>query len=160
MRPVTTCLWFNTEGEEAATFYVSLVPNSRITKVTHYSVETPSPNPVGSVLTVDFELNGQRFQALNGGPEFPFTEATSLVLACDDQEEADRLWQALGADGEFGPCGWLKDRFGLSWQIFPSELDELFEDPDPQRAAAAMRAMLQQSRIDIAEIKSAMDAAT
>src|SRR5699024_9180924 len=115
---------------------------------------------VGSVLTVDFELNGQRFQALNGGPQFPMTEAASLVLACDDQEEADRLWQSLGAGGEFGPCGWLKDRFGLSWQIFPSELDELFDDPDPQRAAAAMRAVLQQSRIDIAEIKSAMDAAT
>lgn len=160
MRPVTTCLWFNTEGEEAATFYVSLVPNSRITKVTHYTVETPSPNPVGSVLTVDFELNGQRFQALNGGPEFSFTEATSLVLACDDQEESDRLWQALGAGGEFGPCGWLKDRFGLSWQIYPGELDELFEDPDPQRAAAAMRTMLSQSRIDVAEIKSAMDSAT
>ena len=159
MRPVTTCLWFNTEGEEAATFYVSLVPNSRITKVTHYSVETPSPNPVGSVLTVDFELNGQRFQALNGGPEFPFTEAASLILACDDQEEADSLWEALGAGGEFGPCGWLKDRFGLSWQIYPSELDELFEDPDPERAATAMRTMLQQSRIDVAEIKRAMAAA-
>ncbi|WP_256841646.1 VOC family protein [Ornithinimicrobium cryptoxanthini] len=159
MLPVTTCLWFNTEGEEAATFYVSLVPNSRITKVTHYTVETPSPNPVGSVLTVDFELNGQRFQALNGGPEFPFTEAASLVLACDDQEEANRLWETLGTGGEFGPCGWLKDRFGLSWQIYPSELDELFEDPDPQRAAAAMRTMLSQSRIDVAEIKSAMEAA-
>ncbi|USQ77902.1 VOC family protein [Ornithinimicrobium cryptoxanthini] len=159
MLPVTTCLWFNTEGEEAATFYVSLVPNSRITKVTHYTVETPSPNPVGSVLTVDFELNGQRFQALNGGPEFPFTEAASLVLACDDQEEADRLWETLGTGGEFGPCGWLKDRFGLSWQIYPSELDELFEDPDPQRAAAAMRTMLSQSRIDVSEIKSAMEAA-
>lgn len=157
MRPLTTCLWFDTEGEEAANFYISLIPNSRITKVTRYTVESPSPNPVGSVLTVDFELNGQRYQALNGGPQFPLTEAVSLVLACDDQEEADGLREALGADGEFGPCGWLKDRYGLSWQVYPSELNELVEDPDPERAAAAMRAMLQQSRIDVAEIKRAMD---
>ena len=160
MRPVTPCLWFNTEGEEAANFYVSLIPNSRITKVTHYTVETPSPNAVGTVMTVDFELNGSPHQALNGGPEFRFSEAISLVLACDDQEQADQLWNALGAEGEFGPCGWLKDKFGLSWQIYPAELDDLFDDPNPQRAAVAMQTMLKQSRIDVAEIKQAMDAVT
>lgn len=157
MRPISTCLWFDTEGEEAATFYTSLIPDSRITKVTHYTVETPSPHEIGSVLTVDFELNGRPFQALNGGPQFTFTEAVSIVLPCDSQDESDRYWEALGADGEFGPCGWLKDRFGLSWQIYPAELDDLFEDPDPARAQAAMTAMLKQSRIDLAEIRAAMD---
>lgn len=157
MRPVTTCLWFDTQGEEAAQFYTSVVPNSRITGTTRYLVQTPSPNEVGSVMTVDFELNGTPYQALNGGPGFPFTEAASLVLACDSQEESDRVREELLAGGEPGPCGWLKDRFGLSWQVFPAELDDLCNDPDPDRAAAATRAMLQQTRIDLAEIRAAMD---
>lgn len=160
MRPISTCLWFDTQGEQAAEFYTSVIPNSRITKVSRYTVETPSPNEVGTVLTVDFELDGRPFQALNGGPDFTFTEAISIVLPCDSQEESDHYWEALGAGGEFGPCGWLKDRFGLSWQIFPAEIDALFEDPVPARAQAAMRAMLQQSRIDVAQIRAAMEAAT
>lgn len=157
MRPISTCLWFDTEGEEAATFYTSLIPDSRIVKVTRYTVETPSPNPVGSVLTVDFELGGRPFQALNGGPQFSFGEAISIVLPCDSQEESDHYWQALGDGGEFGPCGWLKDKYGLSWQIYPAELDDLVEDPDTERAKAAMEMMLTQSRIDIAQITAAMD---
>lgn len=158
MRPISTCLWFDTQGEEAANFYTSVIPNSRIVKVTRYTVETPSPNEVGSVMTVDFELNGAPYQALNGGPNFTFSEAVSIVLACDSQEESDHFWEALGEGGEFGPCGWLKDKFGLSWQIYPAELDDLFEDPVPERAQAAMTAMLTQSRIDLAEIRAAMDA--
>lgn len=157
MRPITTCLWFDTQGEEAANFYTSLIPNSRVGKITPYTVQTPSPNELGSVMTVDFELNGQPYQALNGGPDFTFNEAISIVLACDSQEESDRFWEALGEGGEFGPCGWLKDKFGLSWQIYPAELDELFEDPVPERARAAMETMLTQSRIDLTEIKAAMD---
>lgn len=157
MHAVFPCLWFDTEGEEAATFYTSLVPNSRITKITRYVVPTPSPNEVGSVLTVDFELNGQHLQALNGGPDFPFTEAISLCLPCDSQEESDRLREALSEGGEGGPCGWLKDKFGLSWQVYPAELDDLCNDPDPARAAAATTAMLGQTRIDLAEIRAAME---
>ena len=160
MRPVTTCLWFDSQGEQAAQFYTSLIPNSRITGTTRYVVPTPSPNPVGSVATVDFELGGTPYQALNGGPGFSFTEAASLVLACDSQEESDQLRAALLEGGQPGPCGWLTDRFGVSWQVFPAELDELCNDPDPQRAAAAHRAFLQQTRIDLAEIRAAMEAAS
>lgn len=160
MHPVFPCLWFDTQGEEAATFYTSVFPNSRITRITRYTVETPSPNEVGSVLTVDFELDGKPYQALNGGPDFPFTEAISLCVPCDSQEESDRLRETLSEGGEGGPCGWLKDRFGLSWQVYPAELDDLVNDPDPARAAAANRAMLQQRRIDLAEIREAMEAAT
>lgn len=160
MHPVFPCLWFDTQGEEAATFYTSVFPNSRITRITRYTVETPSPNEVGSVLTVDFELDGKPYQALNGGPDFPFTEAVSLCVPCDSQEESDRLRETLSEGGECGPCGWLKDRFGLSWQVYPAELDDLVNDPDPARAAAANRAMLQQRRIDLAEIREAMEAAT
>lgn len=158
MRQMATCLWFNTEAEEAANFYVSLLPDSRINKVSYYTVETPSPNEVGSVMLVEFELNGQHYQGLNGGPDFTFNEAMSIVLVCDSQEENDQLWEALGAGGEFGPCGWLKDRYGVSWQIYPDEFDDLLADPDPERAKAAMQAILKQSRIDVAEIRAAMDA--
>lgn len=160
MHPVFPCLWFDTEGEEAATFYTSIVPNSRITRVTRYTAPTPSPNEVGSVLTVDFELDGQHLQALNGGPEFTFTEAVSLCLPCESQEESDQVRAALCEGGEGGPCGWLKDKFGLSWQVYPAELDDLCNDPDPVRAAAATTAMLKQTRIDLAEIRAAVEAAT
>ncbi|WP_114907564.1 VOC family protein [Ornithinimicrobium murale] len=158
MHPVFPCLWFDTQGEEAATFYTSLFPNSRITRITRYTVPTPSPNELGSVLTVDFELDGKPFQALNGGPNFPFTEAISLSVPCESQEESDQLRETLSEGGEGGPCGWLKDRFGLSWQVYPAELDDLCNDPDPARAAAATTAMLKQTRIDLAEIRAAMDA--
>ena len=158
MRAMATCLWFNTEAEEAANFYVSVIPDSRITSVSHYTVATPSPNEVGSVMLVEFELSGHHYQGLNGGPEFTFNEAMSIVLVCDSQEENDQFWEALGAGGEFGPCGWLKDRYGVSWQIYPSELNDLFADPDPERAKAAMQTMLTQSRIDLSQIRAAMDA--
>jgi predicted 3-demethylubiquinone-9 3-methyltransferase (glyoxalase superfamily) len=155
--PITPCLWFDSEGEDAANFYVSVIEDSRIVKVTPYTVDTPSDKPLGTVMTVDFELRGQPFTALNGGPEFTFNEAISLQLICDSQEESDRYWEALGAGGEFGPCGWLKDRFGVSWQIFPQELVELMEDPDADRAKRATEAMLKQSKIDLAQIRAAMD---
>ena len=153
-----TCLWFDDQAEEAARFYTSVVPRSRIVAVTQYAVPTPSDKPVGSTMTVEFELDGHPFTALNGGPHFTFNEAVSIVLRTDDQAETDRLWATLlEGGGEPGPCGWLKDRFGLSWQVYPARLDELTTDPDPARAARATEAMLQQSRIDIAEIEAAAD---
>ena len=153
-----TCLWFDDQAEEAARFYTSVVPRSRIVAVTQYAVPTPSDKPVGSTMTVEFELDGHPFTALNGGPHFTFNEAVSIVLRTDDQAETDRLWATLlEGGGEPGPCGWLKDRFGLSWQVYPARLDELTTDPDPARAARATEAMLRQSRIDIAEIEAAAD---
>ena len=149
------CLWFDGNAEEAAAYYVSLLPDSRVDKVWRSPAETPS-GPAGMVLLVDFTLKGARVQALNGGPEFRFNEAVSLVLECDDQDEVDRLWEALGADGgEPGPCGWIKDRFGLSWQVVPRRLNELLDDPDPERARRAMEAMLAMGKIDVAELERA-----
>ena len=153
---ITPCLWFDTEGEEAAKFYTSVFDNSRIIEVSHYG--DAGPRPAGSVMTVLFELDGQRFTALNGGPDFTFTEAVSLQVDCKSQDEVDQLWDALSEGGEEGPCGWLKDRFGLSWQIIPSALPELLSDPDPQRAQKAMAAMLQMKKIDIAELERAANA--
>ena len=128
------CLWFDGNAEEAAEFYVGLLPDSRITKVWRTPAETPA-GPEGTVLTVDFTVGGQQFQGLNGGSDFTFNEAVSFVIECDDQAEVDRLWAALTADGgEPGPCGWLKDRFGLGWQVIPRRLNELLDDPDPGRA--------------------------
>ncbi|HSP59540.1 MAG TPA: VOC family protein [Ornithinimicrobium sp.] len=153
-----TCLWFDDEAEEAARFYTSVFPRSRIVSITTYPVETPSEKPVGSTMTVEFELDGRPFTALNGGPQFTFTEAVSLVVRTDDQAGTDRCWEALLADGgQPGPCGWLKDRFGLSWQVYPVELDRLMTDPDPDRAARAARAMLAQSRIDVGAVRAAAD---
>ena len=154
-----TCLWFDGNAEEAADFYTSLVPDSHIDKVWRSPADTPS-GPAGMVLTVDFTLLGSRVQGLNGGPDFRFNEAVSFVVECDDQAEVDRLWDALTADGgEPGPCGWLKDRYGLSWQIAPRELNVLMDDADPDRARRAMEAMLQMGKIDIEEIRRAADAA-
>jgi predicted 3-demethylubiquinone-9 3-methyltransferase (glyoxalase superfamily) len=159
MRQPYPCLWFDGKAEEAATFYTSLIPDSRIDRVWRSPAETPS-GPAGMVLTVDFTLRGQHVQGLNGGAEFRFNEAVSFVIECDDQAEVDRLWEALGADGgEPGPCGWIKDRFGLSWQITPRRLSELLDDPDPERARRAMEAMLQMGKIEIAELERAADAA-
>ncbi len=155
MRTPYPCRWFDGKAEEAATFYTSLLPDSSVDKIWRSPSDTPS-GPAGMVLTVDFTLAGQRFQALNGGPEFTFNEAVSFVIECEDQAEVDRLWDALTADGgEPGPCGWLKDRFGLSWQIVPRRLNELVEDPDPERARRAMEAMLQMGKIDVAELELA-----
>lgn len=154
------CLWFDGKAEEAATFYASLLPDSRVDRVWRSPAETPS-GPAGMVLTVDFTLLGSRVQGLNGGPDFRFNEAVSFVLECDDQAEVDRLWEALTADGgEPGPCGWLKDRFGLSWQIVPRELNALMDDPDPERARRAMEAMLKMGKIEVDELRRAADGAS
>jgi predicted 3-demethylubiquinone-9 3-methyltransferase (glyoxalase superfamily) len=158
MRNPFPCLWFDGKAEEAATFYTSLLPDSRVDKVWRSPADTPS-GPAGMVLTVDFTLNGQQFQGLNGGPDFSFNEAVSFVIECEDQAEVDRLWDALTANGgEPGPCGWLKDRFGLSWQIVPRQLNELVGDADPERARRAMEAMLKMGKIDVAELQRAADA--
>lgn len=153
------CLWFDGKAEEAVAFYASILPDTHLDRVWRSPAETPS-GPEGMVLLVDFTLLGNRVQGLNGGPDFRFNEAISFVIECDDQAETDRLWEALLADGgEPGPCGWLKDRFGLSWQVFPRELNELLDDPDKERARRAMEAMLQQGKIEIEEIRRAADAA-
>ena len=146
---VYPCLWFNHNAEEAANFYVSLLPDSRIEKVIRSPADTPS-GPEGMPLLVDFTLAGQHLQGLNGGPDFAFNEAISIVIECEDQAEVDRLWDALTADGgEPGPCGWLKDRFGLSWQIAPRELNDMLESDDADGARRAMQAMLRMGKIDL-----------
>lgn len=152
----TPCLWFDGQGEEAAQFYCSVFPNSRITDVARYG--KAGPGREGDVMVVAFELDGQPYVALNGGPQFTFDEAISFQIDCSSQEEADHYWYALSKDGEEGPCGWLKDRYGLSWQVTPRRMIELLADPDPDRSARAMAAMLQMRRIDIAEVERAADA--
>jgi predicted 3-demethylubiquinone-9 3-methyltransferase (glyoxalase superfamily) len=154
---ITPNLWFDTEAEEAAEFYVSLFEDSRIVNVTHYN--EAGPREAGMVMTVDFELNGQRFTALNGGPDFEFNEAVSLLIRCEDQDEVDRFWEKLSEGGSQGPCGWLKDRYGLSWQVVPAGMDELFADDDPERARRAMEAMLKMGKLDIDELRRAADGA-
>lgn len=152
---VYPCLWFDHRAEEAASFYVSLLPNSRIDNVWRSPADTPS-GPEGSVLLVDFTLAGQQLQALDGGPDFTFTEAVSLVIECEDQAEVDRLWDALTADGgEPGPCGWLKDRYGLSWQITPKRLNEMLESPDRDAARRAMQVMLAMGKIELEPLERA-----
>lgn len=154
---VYPCLWFNGQAEEAANFYVSLLPDSRIDNVWRSPADTPS-GPEGMVLLVDFTVGGQQLQALDGGPDFHFNEAISLVIECEDQAEVDRLWDALTADGgEPGPCGWLKDRYGLSWQITPKALNEMLEGPDRDGARRAMEAMLQMGKLDEAELRRAFE---
>lgn len=153
MNGITPFLWFDTEGEEAARFYTSVFPNSRIVEITHYG--SAGPRPEGTVMTVSFELDGQKFVALNGGPEFTFNEAVSLEVECEDQEEVDSYWARLTEGGEEGPCGWLKDRYGLSWQIVPRRLTELITDPDREKSQRAMSAMLQMKKIDVAELERA-----
>jgi predicted 3-demethylubiquinone-9 3-methyltransferase (glyoxalase superfamily) len=149
------CLWFNGQASEAAEFYVGVFPNSRIDKVTRSASDTPSGKK-GGVLTVDFTLDGQRFVGLDGGPEFTFDEAISFVVDCPDQAEVDRYWDALvEGGGEHGPCGWLKDRFGVSWQVVPERLYELLEGPDEAASERAMKAMLQMGKIDLAEAERA-----
>ncbi|WP_371493815.1 VOC family protein [Kitasatospora sp. NBC_00374] len=150
---ITTFLWFDDQAEEAARFYTSLFPDSRIVEVKRYG--EAGPGEAGSVMTVAFELAGQRYVALNGGPLFPFTEAISLQVNCGDQAEVDRLWAALTEGGQESDCGWLKDRYGLSWQITPRRLMELLGDPDPVRAERVMRAMLQMRKIDIQALEDA-----
>jgi len=159
MAKLFPCLWFDGNAEEAANFYATLVPDSHVDKVWRSPAETPS-GPEAMILTVDFTLAGQQFQGLNGDPDFKFNEAVSFVIDCYDQAEVDRLWEALTAGGgEPGPCGRLKDRFGLSWQIVPRRLDELLNDSDPGRARRAMDAMLQMGKIEVAELEQAADRA-
>jgi len=149
-------LWFDTESQEAAEFYCSVFPNSRIVNVTHY--QEGSNREAGSVLTVDFELDGQRFTAINGGPQFKFDEAVSFLIECADQAEIDRYWDALlEGGGTESKCGWLKDRYGLSWQVVPAGMEELFSDSDPERARRAMEAMMDMVKFDIAELQRAAD---
>ncbi len=147
-------LWFDTQAEEAAAFYISVFTNSRIVTVTHY---TAGPRPAGTVMTVEFELDGQRFVAINGGPEFTFSEAVSFLITCEDQDEVDYFWAKLGEGGQEGPCGWLKDKYGLSWQVVPAGMDELFADPDPARAQRAMQAMFGMTKLDLAALLHAAD---
>jgi len=157
MPAITPCLWFDTQAEEAAKFYVSVFKNSRIVSTSHYG--EAGPREAGLVLTVQFEIDGQPFIALNGGPEFTFDEAISFQVDCADQADVDYYWDALTADGgQEGPCGWVKDRFGVSWQVVPSEMERLLADPDQARAQRAMAAMLQMKKIDIDEIRRAADA--
>jgi predicted 3-demethylubiquinone-9 3-methyltransferase (glyoxalase superfamily) len=148
-------LWFDTEAEEAANFYISVFDNSRIVNLTHYTES--GPREAGMVMTVDFELEGQPFVGINGGPQFKFDEAVSFLISCETQEEIDYFWERLSAGGEEGPCGWLKDKYGLSWQVVPTGMDALFADPDPERAQRAMKAMLGMRKIDIAELHRAAD---
>ena len=154
---ITTCLWFDTEGEQAAEFYTSVFPNSRITKVTRYG--PAGPRDEGTVMTVEFEIDGTPFVALNGGPHYTFSEATSFQVFCDDQDQVDRYWETLTDGGEEGPCGWLKDRFGVSWQIIPRRLPELLSDPDRERSQRAMEAMMTMRKLEIAELERAAAAA-
>ena len=148
-------LWFDTEAEEAAGFYTSVFKNSRVVNVAHYT--EAGPRETGMVMTVEVELDGQRFVGINGGPEFSFSEAVSFQVTCEDQDEVDYYWERLSEGGQEGPCGWLKDRYGVSWQVVPKGMDELFSDPDPERARRAMEAMLKMGKLDIAALRSAAD---
>ena len=157
MQKLTPCLWFDTEGEEAATFYTSVFPNSRIVDVARYG--SAGPRPEGTVMTVSFELDGQKFLALNGGAQFEFSEAISFQVSCKNQDEVDHYWSKLSEGGEEGPCGWLKDKFGLSWQIVPTALPELLGDADKEKAQRVMAAMLEMKKIQIDELERAAEAA-
>jgi predicted 3-demethylubiquinone-9 3-methyltransferase (glyoxalase superfamily) len=150
---IVTFLWFDGNAEEAASHYTSIFKNSRILSVSRYG--DAGPGPKGQAMTVTFQLEGQQFIALNGGPQFKFTEAISLLVNCDTQQEVDELWSELGAGGEEGPCGWLKDKFGLSWQIIPTALPRLLGDRDPVKARRVMEAMLQMKKIEIPRLEQA-----
>jgi predicted 3-demethylubiquinone-9 3-methyltransferase (glyoxalase superfamily) len=155
---ITPCLWFDTDGEEAANLYTSLFPSSKIVNVAHYG--SAGPRPEGTVMTVSFELDGQEFLALNGGPEYKFNEAISFQVSCKDQDEVDHYWHGLiEGGGEPGPCGWLKDRFGVSWQVVPTRLPELLADPDQEKAQRVMAAMMAMTKIEIEELEQAAEAA-
>jgi len=156
---IVPCLWFDNQAEEAAKLYTSVFKGSKITKTTHYTEAGREAHgrPPGSVMTVVFELAGQQFTALNGGPIFKFTEAISLQVNCETQDEIDHFWSKLSKGGQEGPCGWLKDKFGLSWQITPSIMAELFADSDPKKSGRVMQAMLKMKKLNIAELKRAQN---
>ena len=156
MQKITPCLWFDTQAEEAAKLYTSIFKNSKIKATSHYP--EGSPAPTGSVMTVVYELDGQEYMNLNAGPIFKFTEAISFVVNCDDQAEVDYFWEKLTADGgEESQCGWLRDKFGLSWQITPKQLNALMSDPDPKKASNTMQAMLTMKKLDLAALQAAHD---
>ncbi len=154
MQKIVTNLWFDAQAEEAANFYCSLFPDSKVLNITRYV--SAGPGPEGQVMVVDFQLAGQRFTGINGGPEFTFSEAISLLINCDSQEEVDRYWDALLADGgEPSQCGWLKDKYGLSWQVVPREMDEMIASTDAAAAQRTMAAMLKMVKLDLGELKRA-----
>lgn len=155
MQKITTFLTFDDQAEEAVKLYTSVFKNSKIRSISRYGDE--GPGPAGQVMVVEFELEGQEFTALNGGPSFHFAEGISLVVNCDTQEEVDELWEKLSEGGEKQPCGWLRDRFGVSWQIVPRVLGQLMSDEDPEKAKRVMNAMLQMGKLDIAELKRAYE---
>ncbi|MDP9333059.1 MAG: VOC family protein [Actinomycetota bacterium] len=156
MPRITPNLWFDTESKEAAEFYVLVFPNSAITKVTYYG--EAGPRPAGTVMLVDFVLDGQEYTAIDGGPQFPFNESISLLINCADQDEVDYYWAKLSAGGEEGQCGWLKDRYGVSWQVVPAAaMAEMLDDPDKGRAQRAMQAMFGMKKLDVAALYAAAD---
>ena len=155
MQKITPFLWFDNQAEEAANFYVSLFKNSKIGSIRRYG--DAGPGSKGSVMSVIFQLEGQEFFALNGGPHFKFTPAISLFVNCENQQEVDELWEKLSAGGRKDRCGWLQDRYGLSWQIIPTALSQLMSDPDPAKSSRVMKAMLQMDKIDIARLKEAYE---
>ncbi|MFI6581262.1 VOC family protein [Embleya sp. NPDC050493] len=152
-KALTTCLWFDGQAEEAANHYLSIFEDARLGRVDRYT--EAGPGPVGSVVTVEFEINGQKFVGLNGGPEFTFNEAVSFQIPCADQDEVDYYWAKLSEGGQEGPCGWLKDKYGVSWQVVPTELIDMVGDPDPKKAARATAAMLKMGKLDIATLRTA-----
>ena len=153
--PIAPCLWFDGKAEEAAGYYVSVFDNSRVVHVDRFS--DVGPDPAAPVVFVEFEINGQPFQAINGGPEFSFSEAVSFAIECADQAEVDRYWDALTDGGEPSQCGWLKDRYGVSWQVVPRALNELLRDADREKAGRVMRRMLQMTKLNVAELQAAYD---
>jgi predicted 3-demethylubiquinone-9 3-methyltransferase (glyoxalase superfamily) len=155
MQKITPFLWFDDKAEEAANFYVSIFKNSKIGSVTRYG--DAGPGPKGTVMTVTFQLDGQEFVALNGGPQFTFTEAISFVVNCKTQEEVDEFWEKLSEGGEKSRCGWLKDKFDLSWQVVPTVLEEMYQDKDPEKTQRVMKAMLQMDKLDIKTLRQAYE---
>ena len=155
MQKIVPFLWFNDQAEEAMNHYISIFPDSKVVSVMRYG--DAGPGPKGTVMSATFQLAGQAFMALNGGPQFQFTEAISLFVNCETQEEVDELWQKLSEGGEGGPCGWLKDKYGLSWQIIPTALGEMLQDPDAEKSNRVMQAMLQMSKIDIVDLRRAYE---
>jgi predicted 3-demethylubiquinone-9 3-methyltransferase (glyoxalase superfamily) len=158
MQKITPFLWFDDKAEEAANFYTSVFKNSKVEEVVRFG--KAGPRPEGMVMTVAFELEGQKFVALNGGPEFNFTEAISFQVSCESQEEVDYFWDKLSEGGEEGPCGWLKDQYGVSWQVTPTALPEMLSDPDPEKSKRVTEAMLQMKKIDIPTLKEAYESAS
>lgn len=154
-KPIAPCLWFNTNAEEAVNYYVSIFKDSKVLHVDRYSDVGPDPN--APVIYIEFQINGQSFGAINGGPEFTFSEAISFIVECADQAEVDYYWNTLTKEGEESQCGWLKDKYGVSWQIVPTVLNDLIRDPDRERAGQVMRRMLQMKKLDIAELQAAYD---